>query len=77
MALENVTHFNTWCIKNIRKNKSGSQKKKKKKKNQGCQFWNTRGPNSPWKFGLILTPWEQMFEQDVEKVINGYQGIIL
>ena len=54
MALENVAHFNTWCIKKNRKNKSGPEK------NWGPQFFNTTGPNGLWNFfGLfwLLLVW--------------------
>ena len=45
--LKMLVHFNTWCVKDIRK--TG-------KKNEGSKFFNTRGPNGPWNFWCILTP---------------------
>ena len=45
-----LAHFSIWCTKCIPKNKSSPWKK-------SPQFFNTRGPNHPWKLlWLILTP---------------------
>ena len=48
MALEMLTHSNTWCIKDIKKTKSGPEK------NEAPHFLNTRGPNGPEKYWLIF-----------------------
>ena len=45
-----LVHFNIWCIKDIRKTKSGPEKQ------WDPQCFNTRGPNGPRICGLISTP---------------------
>ena len=65
MALEMSTHFNTWCLKILQKNKSGPEQKL-----GAPQFVKTRGPNGPGNFGLFGPGWNAGVH------IETYYGIV-
>ena len=49
--LKMLAHFNTWCVKDTRKNKYGPEK------NWGLSILLSQvSPNAPWHFEHILTP---------------------
>ena len=52
-----LTHFNTWCLKDIRKNKSGP----KKKLWTLVFFFLYQGPNGAQNCWLILTPCSDLY----------------
>ena len=59
-----MAHFNTWCVKDVRKTKSGPEKKKKKK--EGSKFLNIKGP---LKLLAYFDPWIYFVQSDSKPVV--------